>query len=111
VQALDQGNGVNDMIRAEVLVELGGRGFGERSRHVIQFESVETATAQYERVAALFKSREDRKNDLPRELEIIGVNKITCQLDDVSLVGLVDFKKSNDELLGFRDEFPQLRAK
>jgi hypothetical protein len=93
------------MIRAEVIIEL--RNFsGTTPRHAVTYDTVEEATAEYERVAELLKRRGDHANDLPPEVTLNGTNKITVMLIDIQMVGLVDYELSNESRKGLRETWP-----
>lgn len=77
--------------------------------HVLSFESIDSARAEYERVAGLIKDEAKRKNDKPPTVEVIGDgNRLTLPLDNIRSVGLVDFAKANEQQAGVRDAFPNL---
>lgn len=76
--------------------------------HNVRFDDLAKAEAEYERVAALMLKRADRGNDLPKTVEVVGVNKITLPLDDIHSVALSDFAEANEQEAGVRDAFPNL---
>lgn len=97
------------MIVAELLLVTEG-GFGDRGHvHTISFASLETAQAEFDRIDEIFKRKEERKNDLPAMIEVVGDgNRVTIPLGHLRSVGLVDFVHANEQRKGMRDTFPNL---
>ncbi len=90
---------------AELMVTLGG--WSHSTIHRVMFDSLEKATAEFERIAALLKKRA-KGNDVPKFLDVEGENKLTCDFDMVNAVALVDLKKADDAEVGLKDAFPHL---
>lgn len=99
------------MIVAQVLVTAGGRLGSRALSHAVTFADAGKAKSEYDRVAALIRKRNDRKNDLPETVEIDGGetgSRVTISLDDITSVGLFDFAKVNEHQAGISDAFPHL---
>lgn len=96
------------MIVAELILTEGG--FGDHGfTHVVGFASLDAAKAEFDRVAEIFKRKEDRKNDLPSMIDIVGdASKVSLPLSSLRSVGLADFAKMNEERAGMRDAFPNV---
>jgi hypothetical protein len=96
------------MIVAEVHLTEGG--FGDHGFvHIIRFDDLAKATAEYARVADLMTKKSERGNDLPKLIEVEGAhNKVSLPLDHLRSVGLADFAKGNEQEAGVRDAFPNL---
>jgi hypothetical protein len=77
--------------------------------HNMRFDDLDAARAEYERLFALMKRREERANDLPKVIEIIGAcEKVTFPLDDLRSVGLIDYAHSNRQRSGLKEAFPNI---
>lgn len=76
--------------------------------HCAAFEDLETARAEYERIAQFFIDKADKKNDLPKTLTIKGVNEVTLPFDSIASVALRDYVKENAARVGMRDAFPNI---
>ena len=97
---------------AEVLITFSGgwssmNGFTQ----VIAFDDLAVANSEYERVAELLKKRDDKANDLPKVVELKGINQMSVPLSTICSVGLTDLKKTDEGETGLRDAFPHLRWK
>lgn len=77
--------------------------------HRVDFADLDAAKAEYERIAKLMLDKEERKNDLPKMVEVSGVGKVTIPLDSICSVGLEDFAWANEQLAGMHDAYPNLR--
>jgi hypothetical protein len=96
------------MIVAELQI-VTNKGFHESVNHIVRFDVLETADAEYQRVAKLMLDKADRKNELPQMVEVMGASeKVTVPLDTISSVGLVDYAKTNAQMTGLRDAFPNM---
>ena len=96
------------MIVADLYLTEGG--FGDKGLcHVVRFDDLAKAMAEYERVVDLIKRKSDRGNDLPKLIEVEGTgNKVSLPLDNLRVVGLTDYAKANEQEAGVRDAFPNL---
>ena len=74
----------------------------------VAFDDLGTATAEYERLVDLLKRRDDKANDLPKIVEVKGVNQASLPLSCICSVGLTDLKKSDEAEIGLKDAFPHL---
>lgn len=99
------------MIVAQVFVATGR--FRYEQRHAVGFASLEKAKSEYDRLADILTRRNDRKNDLPKTVDIDGDagNRITVGVDDISTLGLIDFAFANEQEAGVKDAFPHLFKK
>jgi hypothetical protein len=96
------------MIVAEVAVTIGT--FVAATHHVVRFDTLAAAEAEYERLAAIVKRKQELANNVPAIIEIqgSGCDKITFALADMRVLSLVDFVKANAELAGVKEAFPNL---
>lgn len=98
------------MRRAELHITLGG--WSQISTtHSIGFDSIGAARSEFERISALLKKRGDKGNEVPKFLDVKGINELTCDFDQVNAVSLSDLKKVNDSEKGLKDEYPHLKWK
>ena len=94
---------------AELSIICGRHAFaGAAAQGLVGFSSLESAKAEFDRMADLLKRREDRKNDLEKTVVIKGIGEFSCCLDDITCVGLSDFAHLNEQEAGVRDTFPNI---
>lgn len=73
---------------AEIIVSVGR--FHEQSRIGVGFDNRDKAEAEFRRIAALLEKRGARENDLPKTIEVKGIEEMAFQLEDlVSLRAIV----------------------
>ena len=83
-------------------------GYGGGS-HRLAFDSLEAATAEYDRIAALMLAYKRRANDLPHNVEVVGTHtRITIHLDEIHSIAIDDLKGANEQAEGVREAFPNL---
>lgn len=92
---------------AEVILT-SSHGLGAGFTHIASFADLAIATSEFDRVADLMTKREQRNNDLPKMVELQGINRVSVKLDDICSVGLVDYAKANEEERGMKEAFPNL---
>lgn len=95
------------MKTAELVITLASWS-GMPSHHAVQFDSLEFAKSEFNRLEALLKKKGDKGNDVPSWILIEGINKLTCDFDAIRSVGLVDLARSNEEEKGVKEAFPYL---
>ena|SRR6185503_4046603 len=96
---------------AEIHITSSGRGLMSGFVHTIGFSDIGVATAEFERIVDLLKRRSDRSNELPKLVELNGIDRLSVPLDDISSVGLSDIAKSNAEMSGVKEAYPNLTWK
>lgn len=97
------------MIVAEIMLTSVRHSFGAAVHHRIDYDDLDKAKSEYERVADLMRRREDRKNDLPPDITLEGAaTKATVPLGDVTGISLLDYAKANAARSGMRDAYPLL---
>lgn len=89
---------------------MSAEGFSSAAiHHVAEFTDLDRATSEYERIANLLVQRGDRKNDLPKMLELVGDGQsVSLPLDKIHSVALHNYAKSNEIKAGTREAFPLL---
>lgn len=96
------------MIVAEILLTSGSF-YGPGNTHVVQFDELAAAKAEFDRISAIFERKGNRENDLPKTIHSIGTGcEVSIPLEQVTSVGLVDFATANAERTGMMDTFPNL---
>lgn len=85
-----------------------GRSFNDGMATVVCFDTLEVAQAEFEKMKDLLDRRAARNNDLPKTIEVRGINSFSCPLDEVSGVGLMDLVKHNAEERGVKEAYPNL---
>ena len=80
--------------------------YGDVVIHRVDFETLGLAMKEYERIASLIKRKHEKANDLPREVSLVGVGKVTVPFDSIHSVGVNDFAKLNAARVGTKDAFP-----
>ena len=98
------------MLKAEIMVTLSGS-WGAATIHGVKYDDLDFAVSEFERVAYLLKKRADKGNEVPKFLDLEGINKLSCNFDSISAVSLVDYNKENDGMIGVKDEYPHLSWK
>ncbi len=98
------------MIVAEITV-LTSHGFmASAYGHIqVKFDDLSGAEAEYERITALLKRRDEKANDIPKIVEIVGSgSKARFPLEDLRCVSLVDYDESNRQQSGLKEAFPNI---
>lgn len=98
------------MKQAELFITISSWA-GPGSIHCIDFDSVSQAQTEFDRIADLLKKRGDKGNDLPRFLDVEGINKVTCDFTQICAVAMNDLKKSDEAAIGLKDAYPHLSWK
>ena len=57
--------------------------FESASVQTVAFDDLDTATAEYGRIVDLLKRRDDKANDLPKVVELKGVNEASVPLNSI----------------------------
>jgi hypothetical protein len=97
------------MIVAEIQIQTSHSFALQAIIHSIRFDDLDAARAEYERVFALMKRREERANDLPKTVEVVGAGeKVSFSLEDLRSVGLIDYAHSNRQRSGLKEAFPNI---
>ncbi len=96
-----------DMLVAEIHIHEGNFMSAAPAVHIIGFEDLDSAYAEYERLVALMRRKEERANDLPKTVECAGTSqRVSIPLDGLRGVGLSDFAKVNKQRVGVKDAYP-----
>lgn len=100
------------MIVAEMVVTTSGWS-RDVCIHRIGFINLADALAEFNRIKEMLIRRADKKNDLPKWIDINGGagNLVTLEFDTLHSLALTDFAMANAEGKGMRDEFPVLFKK
>ena len=97
------------MIVAEIVIMSGNSFSGNVITHIIKFANMIRADLEFKRVSAFLKERGDRKNDLPKIIEMTGDgNQVSVPLDEIRSIGLCDYAIADQQAAGVRDAYPNL---
>lgn len=78
-------------------------------QHNVQFDCLETAQSEYDRIVELMRRRDEKANDIPTILEVVGAgNRVSFPIADLCSVGLADYEHVNRARSGLRESFPNL---
>ncbi len=100
------------MIIAELQITSGSGLVTSGFVHRVRFDNLETAFKTYYELAELLRKRGDLGNDLPRTVDIQGVeSSLSLPLANIQSVGIMDLAKSNEQEQGMRETFPNLYLK
>lgn len=94
------------MIVAEVQLTTSGNFTG--FCHIVSYEALATAEAEYDRLCELFRRSLRHDNDLPETVTLSGINAVTVPLKEIRSVGWSDLDKGNTAHVGVRDAYPHL---